>query len=176
MKRTPLGRSKGLSRKTPLRSGDGFRSTLPGASSRPVALRKPVLRRIGPPKPRRPQKALDDPGRKEWTKRRTGCCASCGRRGRVVLHHAFAESLIRRYGGDSDDLRWGIPLGAPYVMGGNPECVCHASHHVYGVRDTRLPVSIIPGVALTLARETFGEARTEDYLRRHYKPINEGEN
>lgn len=89
-------------------------------------------------------------------------CANCKRRDYVHRHHLVQEQTVKHRHGDPDDPRNTVDL-----------CVkCHGSHHQYGVRDTRLPFSIVPKEAREFAIELFGgEAAALDYWRRRYVDV-----
>jgi hypothetical protein len=94
--------------------------------------------------------------KREW-KSRSGRCAVCGRRGRVVFHHIITEQHVRREGGDPWDFRNALPLGV--------YCRCHGRHHNAHVR---ISMRVIPDAALVFARELMGEDRAIDYWCRYY--------
>lgn len=167
MKRSPLRR------KTPME-----RKSLPRK-----APPKPVSGPLRPPKPRgkglaqkRRSRPLE-PGELEWKRDRTGVCAQCKRRGKIRLHHVVRERDIRQLASSEQiaagivyDLRNAMGLGAPYAMGGNPACRCHANHHSRGIADRRLPLSLVPESARQFAIELMGIEAAWAYLERHYKP------
>lgn len=169
MKRTELVRKTPLRQKVPLRSRPSERSS---GLLRPS---KPLAGSSSHRKQKRPQ----EPGETEWKRERTGICASCKRRGKIRLHHVVRERDIRQLASPeeiADGICWrlenAIGLGAPYVMGGNVACQCHANHHSRGISDRRLPISLIPPAARTFVVELMGPERAWDYLDRHYRQDN----
>lgn len=111
--------------------------------------------------------AKSEPGRDEWKQARNGRCSVCGMYQRVILHHVVPERLVRDEGGDPWDQRNAMVLGAPIPWGGR--CSCHSAHHLYGVRDTRIPMSNVPQEAQDFARELLGEERADLFFARHYR-------
>ena len=166
MKRSPLRR------KTPLeRKALAPRKIVPDRSSGPQRPSKPLSRGSSQKKRPRPQ----EPGETEWKRERTGVCASCKKRGKIRLHHVVRERDIRRLASSAQiaaGICWrlenAIGLGAPYVMGGTPECQCHANHHARGISDRRLPISLVPESARAFAVELMGTEQAWAYLERHY--------
>ena len=144
-----------MKRKTPL-SRKSFRTASPAAKrSRPSPISE---------EPR-----TLEPGEAAWKKRRYGRCRACETYGRVVLHHIVDEREVRQAGGDPWDQANAMRLGAPYAMGGR--CQCHASHHLPGVRDTRLSYALVPPAAREFAVRVLGEGPAEVYFRRHYREV-----
>lgn len=166
-----------LRRKTPMERKPLPRKTPP----------KPVSGLLRPLKPRgkglaqgRRSRPLE-PGEREWKRDRSGVCAACGRRGKIKLHHVVRERDVRLLASPEQiragivyDLRNAIGLGAPYAMGGSPECQCHANHHARGISDRRLSISLVPESARQFAIELMGIEAAWAYLERHYKHTKEG--
>lgn len=159
MKRTALARTAGLSRKTPLAA----RSAPSRGKSAPSPLKRA----------RRVVRALE-PGEAEWKRKRWGTCSLCDTYGRVVFHHIVDEGEIRaatteaqQAAGVAWDMRNALRVGAPLAFGGN--CQCHASHHLPGVCDSRIPFEKVHAAARKFAREILGEGPATEYFRRHYR-------
>ena len=166
MKRTPLRR------KTPMERKSLPRKAPPKPVSGPLRPPKPSACSSSPRKRQRPQ----EPGEREWKRERHGVCAACGARGKIILHHAVREQDVRRLASPQQiaagivyDLRNAIGLGAPYAMGGNPACQCHANHHSRGISDRRLPLSLVPESARQFAIELMGHEAAWAYLEAHYR-------
>lgn len=166
MKRTPLRR------KTPMERKPLSRKAPPEPVSGPLRPPKPGDKGLAQKKRSRPL----EPGELEWKRDRTGVCAGCGRRGKICLHHVVRERDIRQLASPKQiasgivyDLRNALGLGAPYAMGGNPDCQCHAQHHMRGISDRRLPLSLIPASARTFAVELMGHEAAWAYLEAHYR-------
>lgn len=160
LKRTPLAR------RTPLRNTPLERSSAPLKPSKPLG---GGLARKGKARPL-------EPGEAAWKRKRYGRCAACNRYGRIVLHHVVRESDIRAMASPqavAEGICWrmenALGLGAPYAMGGNPDCQCHAQHHMRGISDRRLPLSLIPASARTFAVELMGHEAAWAYLEAHYR-------
>lgn len=165
-----------LRRKTPMERKPLPRKAPPKPVSGPLRPPKPPARRSSQPKRARPQ----EPGEQEWKRDRNGVCAACGRRGKIRLHHVVREQDIRQLASQAQveagivyDLRNALGLGAPYAMGGNPSCQCHANHHARGISDRRLSISLVPESARQFAIELMGIEGAWTYLERHYKPKEE---
>lgn len=159
MKRTSLARKTGLARKTPLTA----RSPLPRGKPAPSLTKRA----------RKVVRALE-PGEAEWKRKRWGVCSLCQVYGRVVFHHIVDEGAIRaattkeqQAAGIAWDPRNALRVGAPLAFGGN--CQCHASHHLPGVRDSRIPFAKVSAVAREFAREILGEGPATEFFKRHYK-------
>jgi hypothetical protein len=103
------------------------------------------------------RRAAEEAGRSVWKMERTGTCAICGRRGRVLRHHIVYEQHVRREGGDPWDLANALDVGA--------RCLCHAKHHSGA---ERISLQLIPEVAMAFAVDLMGEDRAVDYFRRYY--------
>lgn len=141
VKRSPLKRKKGLTRKasqlSPGRPGSG-------AGTRSGPKRSTVDR-------------TTEPGREEWKTTRRGRCAICGRSQLILRHHVVYEQHVRAAGGDPWDLRNAMDVGA--------FCRCHANHHS---AVERIPMRLVPDAAADFAMDLFGFARAAVYFARYY--------
>jgi hypothetical protein len=94
--------------------------------------------------------------RSQW-QQKSGRCAVCGKRGRVMFHHLVLKQHIKKEGGDVWDFRNALPVGVA--------CFCHADHHA---AMHRIPRALVPESAIAFAEELFGAERAELYWSRYY--------
>lgn len=158
-----------LKRRTPLKAKAGLSRAVPAPKGRPKpSARKPSARK------RVAVRRRLEPGEATWKARRSGTCAVCGKRGRVVLHHLTDEQTVRRAtskeqqaGGIVWNQANALMVGAPFSWGG--KCRCHLAHHHWSIVDTRIPFEKVSPAARRFAAETLGEGPAEAYFRRHYR-------
>lgn len=98
-------------------------------------------------------------GQKRFSRPMWGRCMACRAMGWLTRHHAVQEQVVRREGGDPEDLRNGIMLGR------HDTCSCHGDHTSH---HRKLPLKIMPFSAWQFAVELLGKERAADYFQKMY--------
>jgi len=167
LKRSPLGRRSGLSRRTPLKStpspseglasGQGLVQRRSAPSTSPWS--KPDTPEAAPRPLKRRKRKENPPGTKAkraaWYGAREKRCAVCGSKHGLQGHHTLHRQHLRAEGADEWDLRGELTVCDP----------CHDDHHA-AVK--RIPVSALREENLVFMAEVLGRDRAIGYGARYY--------
>ena len=116
--------------------------------------RRTPLKRIR----RRRAPAKQEPGRADWQQPMAGPCDVCGRATqRLARHHVIYAQHVRAAGGDVWDLR-------------NSMLVCPDCHERHHNASRRIPLPLVPGLALDFATCLYGVERAAWYFALRYAP------